>query len=221
MEQLVPLLTLLLIGSVAAGAASAYKARSFGPLLVLTEFNVDASSRTVRIVGRAPGIVAFVLASLGLDTKTTLYASEAEVHFKTASLSGEQIRSTPITQIASIGVGYSKPILLLILGAAFGFFGLVAAVKAGIGAFVAGALVGAIFVVAYALLKEITISVETTGSLTFGVRFRRSVIENVDVDIDKAKTAMELIARNVVLSQGKVAAGPGTMHAPTPHAPIA
>ena len=54
------------------------------------------------------------------------------------------------------------------------------------------------------LSKKMTISFETSGGMVMGLTFKRSVIENVAVDIQKARQAIEIINKNVINSQSKI-----------------
>ena len=71
----------------------------------------------------------------------------------------------------------------------------------------AGLVMAAIYVALYFLSKKIYISIITNGGNMIGIRFKRSIIENVSVDIDKVKDIITLMRMNVMACHaGSVAA---------------
>ena len=62
-------------------------------------------------------------------------------------------------------------------------------------------ILGIIFLIVYALNKKIMISIETKGSSMMGLSFKRSVIENVAVNIEQAKKAIKLVNEKLISSQ--------------------
>jgi len=53
-------------------------------------------------------------------------------------------------------------------------------------------------------LKKMTMFIETSGGLIIGLTFKRSVIENVAVDIIKALKAISILHKKIVESQLKI-----------------
>jgi len=69
---------------------------------------------------------------------------------------------------------------------------------AGVGIVFFLALLWAVaFAVAYFLSKKILVQFETIGGTWFGLVFKRSIIENVTVDIERTRHAVVLILHNV------------------------
>ena len=66
-----------------------------------------------------------------------------------------------------------------------------------------GLIIGGLFLIAYYLSKKIVISVETSGGMVLGLSFKRSVIENVSVDIEQALKAIRIVNQKVIESQVK------------------
>ncbi len=66
---------------------------------------------------------------------------------------------------------------------------------------IVGLLIGLLFFIAYWLSKKIAISIQTKGGMIMGLSFKRSVIENIPVDIQKAIQAITIINNNVIESQ--------------------
>jgi len=179
--------------------------RVSGPTLVLREFKIDETASEgpiLKIVGRASGIMAWLLTVLKFDSETTLSVSSKEISFRSSNLSGEINRLAPLPSISSTNCGYSKPILFLIFGIVFVVMGILSTV-AHIGFLLLGLIVGGIFFFMYSLNKKILISIETKGSSFIGLSFKRSVIENVAVDIEQAKKAIKLVNDMLISSQLK------------------
>jgi hypothetical protein len=207
---------LLFFVAITVGAVSAARRRGVRTL-VLQEFSTDQQTGEVRIVGRSPGIIAWFLTLIGLDNRTFLVTDARQIRFRTASLFGQMDIVVPVNRCASMNCGYAKPIGLLILGVVFIVFGLIAlpsmmemgsprrgyyggppasAVALVVLAFLAFGVVCFIF---YALRKSISMTFETNGGMIFGLKFRRSIIENVPVDIDRARYAIDLITHAILL----------------------
>lgn len=64
-----------------------------------------------------------------------------------------------------------------------------------------GLTIGLLFFIMYWLSKKIAISIQTKGGIIMGLIFKRSVIENVPIDIQKSLQAINIINENVIESQ--------------------
>jgi hypothetical protein len=64
-----------------------------------------------------------------------------------------------------------------------------------------GLIIGGAMLIAYYLSKKIVISLETSGGMVMGLSFKRSVIENVSVDIEQALRAILLVNQKVIEAQ--------------------
>jgi hypothetical protein len=179
-----------------------------GPTLVLRKFEVNKQPRGnvfVEIVGRASGITAWLLSVLQIDADTTLKVTDKEIVFRTASLSDQAYQVISLNQVSSTHCGYSRPLWMMVVGISFALLGLLSILgamssnsggsAAGIGLFFI--LVGGGFVVGYTLSKKLSILVETTGGTRLGLSFKRSVIENVSVDIADALLVIGTINERV------------------------
>lgn len=204
----------IIVGAIAAARRRGVR------MLVLQEFSTDQQTGEVRIVGRAPGVIAWFLTLIGLDNRTYLITDARQIRFRTASLFGQMDIVVPVNRCASMICGYAKPIGLLILGVVFiiiGLFVLPTLMQSswshsgyyGGPPASAVALVGILFLglgvvcfIFYALRKSISMTFETNGGMVFGLKFRRSVIENVPVDIDRARYAIDLITHAILLQSG-------------------
>ncbi len=172
-------------------------APAFGQALVLRRFHIDENGKVIiDITGRQPGLMAWLLTRMGLDTETSLRVTRSVLYFKSSSLFGTTYNTVPLTMIASTHCGYTKNAALLILGLFLTIFGLPTII---------GSIIGIILLVGYVFSKKLTIYLETSGGMIIGLSFRRSVIENVRVDIDQALKTTHLINRLVLVSQTRAA----------------
>lgn len=180
-----------------------------GPTLVLQKFNVNekaADGLIIDIDGRAGGVMSWFLTVVGFDAVTSLKVTATEITFKSSSLFGQKHSVTPLTSIAHTECGYSKPIGFLIVGGLIIFMSLFSLKIHGTASDVIFPmlflLVGIALIFCYWLLKKMIIAIETYGGSAIGLTFKRSVIENVSVDIEKAIEAIRLINKNILKAQG-------------------
>lgn len=172
-----------------------------GPTLVLRRFRADEAPGgfpIVEIAGRASGFLGWLLTTFGLEAETTFLLYGGEIRFKAASLAGQVHHVASLDRVASSHCGYRKPIGVLFIGAFLALFGLLMLFgrEAGFGVLVL--LVAAGLVLYYALHKRLAISIETLGGMVLGLQFRRSIIENVCVDMPEALRVIEIINRCIV-----------------------
>lgn len=182
--------------------------RISGPALVLRKFKVEESSPDgvfVEIVGRASGLTAWLLTILRFDTETRLKVTDKEFSFKSSSLFGQINQVAPLTSISSTHCSYSKPICYLIVGVISIIGGVLSSMGryGNSGALIAGIVIGAVFFILYWLSKKMTMSFETSGGMIMGLTFKRSVIENIPVDIQKAIQAIGIVNKKVLESQSQ------------------
>ena len=205
------LLVLLVVGLVAGSSSS--------KTLVLKKFQIDEQRGTVQIAGRLPGIIAWILAQLGLDDTTTLDVDPMHIRFRQASLFGSKTTLVTTMNVSTSASGLKKPVGFLIAAGLtvvsglllYLFFSRDIFYGMGMQMFMADFFVALVLVVLYALNKKLSISIETTGGLMLGLSFKRSIIEGIPVDIARCNAAIHVIHRNML----NYAAG----HAPTPPRP--
>ena len=191
-----------------------------GPALALRKFSVSGApskeeAPVIEIEGRKPGLIGFFLTLIGIDASTSLIVTPRDIRFRKGSLFGEMTSMMPLTAVATAHAGYAKPIGYLILAGIVLVFsvGSAGAVHSSMhrdgGTF--GALIGfmgvvlaLVLVVAYFLSRKMAIFVESSGGATFGVIFKRSVIEGVTVDIAKVKSVVDIIRELVIACQQRV-----------------
>lgn len=207
-SELVALIPLIIIIALVGGfARSGGGLRISGPTLVLKKFKVDGSAPDgvlVYIGGRASGVIGWLLTVIGLYGERSFRVEGKQISFETSSRFGQLHQVVPLTNVSSTHCGYSKPIGLLIMGVLFGVGGILSAFsrQSGSGPVVLVLLiVGALFVIGYLLSKKIIISLQSDGGMQMGLTFKRSVIENIPVDIDKALQTIQFINEKVIESK--------------------
>lgn len=221
-DSIAPLVSLLVVLVVVGFIASVFRGRLATVPLVLQQFLVDQPTGRVTIVGRRAGTVAWLMTRLGLDSTTSLYTTPQEIRFRNASLFGETDTVIPVSQCASLSCGYRRPVsyliaaALMLIAAAVLFAAAAQAtpptalravalreeiqILKSLG-FLSLILSGVMFI-AYALSKRILLYFESTGGTHFGMMFRRSVIENIPVDIAKARLAVQIVSWHIVYRDG-------------------
>ena len=184
------------------------------PTLALTKFEVDPRHGKVMISGRPGGIIDWILTIIGLQSTTTLTVTPQEVRLESSSLFGEVVSFEAVPNISSVSCALRKPFALLI----FGVLALVAMLGAlwnnNAQMMILSLLVAGVFFAAYALLKTIEINIESSGGSMQTVRFKRSIIENIPVDIARAREAVTVISRIVLLCHIAQSAVPSGSAAP-------
>lgn len=179
-----------------------FQTASFGPPLVLRRYQIDENNKLmIDIVGRKSGITAWLLTTMGLEVETSLRVTRQILYFKSASFFGMTYNTVPLSMIASTHCGYTKSAFLLIAGLLVTLFGIFNMRSPALGVF--AIIIGLLFLVSYWLSKKLTIYIETTGGTVIGLSFRRSIIENVAVDIDQALKATQLINKHVLYTQSR------------------
>jgi len=181
--------------------------RISGPTLVLRKYKVDGSSPDgvlVDIAGRPSGIIGWLLAIIGLYGETSFKVAGRQINLETSSRFSQLHQVVPLTNVSSTHCGYSKPIGFLVFGVLFGLLGVATgfANQPGSGpAVIVSLIIGGLFLLGYFLSKKIFLSLQSDGGLVMGLVFKRSVIENVPVDINKALQTIRVINEKVIESR--------------------
>lgn len=200
------------------GRSGAKRAEVSGPNLVLRRFRIDETPNApvlIDICGRGAGFFSWLFTLMGLDLETTLKVSDGEVELRTASVFGKIDRVIPLASVSSTLCGYTRPVGYLIVAGILLMLAIFLRIQAlfsasyGLASTAGGALeifaavVGIGCLLAYILLKRMTVSIETSGGTTLSISFQRSVIENVSVDIQKVSRAIELLNNRIITIQGR------------------
>jgi hypothetical protein len=184
-----------------------------GTPIVLKRFHLNedpAAGTVVEIVGRTSGILSWILNLLRLEQDFRFIVTDSEASVIRGSLSGIVHTYIPLNKVTSTVCGYQRSILAFALAALFtvGFVlnllsGLFENNRNEIGSDMGLAfgflILAAIFALVYFLSKRIGINIETMHR--HGLVFKRSVIENVEVDLPQALRAISVINTRVLAAQ--------------------
>lgn len=174
--------------------------------LVLTKFQMmesDNSDELLFISGRQSGLIGWLLVKLGLGAETTIQVNKKELLMKSSSLSGEFHSIMTLKSIASSHCGFYKPIFILILAILFIIGGIFLMIGSSVGFGIFLIILGLICCAVYYFKKMIRIMVQTKGGGIFGMCFTPSFIEGINVDIEKARAAVDLINKYMLTEQQK------------------
>jgi hypothetical protein len=176
---------------------------------VLRKFAVDHEAKdgvVVNIVGRRPGFIPWLLTAMGMDADIRLKVSDEEISFESSSLSKQEKKMIPLPNVSYTACGYYKPFSLLAFGVILFIAGPVLWAldnrNGGIELLVLW-IIAAICLSIYLFSRMLLISIMSVdGYSPIGISFKPSLIEGVQVDINKAAEVVRLINQYVVLSQG-------------------
>lgn len=182
------------------------KSKKITSSLVLTEFtieNLEISDTLVNLKGRQSGLISFILTTLKLEPIASLLVTKQKIHFHSNSLSGEDhIVVSLKNSVSSVYCNYYRPISYLVFGAVFTIICLLASIGTGtVTGFFIAIFLDIILVLAFYFNKSIIISIETIGGEKFGLRFKPSLIENINLDIEKARQVIEIINNQIITLQ--------------------
>ena len=164
----------------------------------------EPNNSYVLITARAPGILTWILSLVGIDATTTIQATNEKVVFTSSSLSGTDHRVIPLQSICSSYYGYHKPWKksVFIFGICF-ITGLMISnhlflanisyeTSPTVGHFVI--LIGLIIAsIIYFLNRSLTLGFVENSGVINGIRFKRSVIENQDINQERAHAVCDLL----------------------------
>ena len=170
--------------------------------LVLTKFYVnedDPNNVFVSISGRSQGIIAWILTVLKIYGETTFELNDECISMNYLSMQGNINHIIPLTCVSSSYCGYTQSIIALILGIFFSIIGffmiLIHSLRfQGFDSLISGI----VLLIVYFFSKRLFITVETKGGMTPGIRFKRSIIGNIPVNFNKAKSVVEIIKNKTI-----------------------
>ena len=193
-----------------------WRLRHAGPNLVLREFRVGTSDTVgefLYILGRRSGIIAWLLTLFGLQPQTSFSVTDDEVSRETVGPSGFDSRYAPLSEITASRCSYYRAFWVLSLSLAFYLYGLITLVVAmsrsndvirqralsdASDTLWACLICGTACYVWYALSKRVLISVVARGDVGLGISFKRSIVENVGVELKKAMEAVDLMNSRIL-----------------------
>lgn len=178
------------------------------PTLVLKALNIFSEGKDgtyINIIGRPAGMISWLLTALGLETTTTLVLTSDRLTYSGASFRGEHYTVLPLPSIESTSCGYSKPIGWVVAGVLAIIIGLVfdrPDVQAESIIRIVAIVLGALFIIKYFFSKKMYMAV-SAGQTTVSISFKKSVIENVPVTLERTKEAISVLNTKSVASQMK------------------
>ena len=196
-----------------------------GTRIVLKRFRINedvSAGPAVEISGRASGLVSWLLNLLRLESGVDLTVTESEVSIRSASLSGFAHTFIPLGKVSAAVCGYQRSIWALAFAFLFafgfvvnllaGFLGNRNEVGADMGLAFGFLVLAGVAALVYYLSKRIAIGVESMHS--HGVVFKRSVVENVSIDLPEALRAVAAINRYLLAAQIVQTLTPGASASP-------
>jgi hypothetical protein len=140
---------------------------------------IDSENTYIEIVGRQGGLIAWLFTLLGIDVTTKLRITSEKIEFSDSSLAGTNHRLIPLESVCSTYYGYFKPWLAcLIWGLVF--------IPLTFGISVIAAMIY------YFLNRRLTVGFVEDSGVINGIQFKRSVIENIDVNEEATRQVCEL-----------------------------
>ncbi len=177
------------------------------PVRVLQKFKIHKSANgtpLIRVVGRAQGLISFVLTILGLSDQTHFELYEDRIFYRSNSLSLQIVNTVMLDHVNYTICTLYQPIWTLIIGGFLliaSFFSLLAVAFVGsLPAFVFGML--AVFSAYFFWTNRfLVMGIRTSSGDTLGIVFKRSIIENIEVDFGKVRKAMRLVDEKILASK--------------------
>ena len=164
--------------------------------LVLKEFSVNHDGpEYVHIVARKEGLISWFLTLLGINVTTTFRVFSDRIVFEKGSLSGNLITTMPLRSLSIATCGYTKPFILIVacissfLYSCYNFY-----TDNQVGGWIS-LFVAVSSIIGYIFMKALLIAVVSHSSWYARICFKRSFIEGVKVDYEKAKEVITLINR--------------------------
>ncbi len=207
MDKIMPILGI----AVVIGIIVMIRKRSRGfytTTLVLTQVKINRipeDNTLIYIKGRASGLISWILNLMKLAADGSLLVTTEKAHFNSSSLSGDTDHVVSLKNgVASVSCEYHRSISLLIWAAVTAFTGFILLLTGvGFTSFLLALVLAGIFCLIYYFNKNIVICLETKGGAIFGLRFKPSFIENINMDMSRAKEIVEIINNQVITLQAK------------------
>jgi len=169
---------------------------------------VDTENNYVSISGRRGGLLGWLFSLAKIDPTTKLKVGSERIEISVASLAGTETRLIPLESISSAYYGYHKPWKKAVaIVVAFFFFGLSFAGRSGhLGllesddfknVMVATAIGVILALIYYFLNRTLTLGLVENSGIINGIQFKRSIIENKDINEKQAASVSVIIQKLV------------------------
>jgi len=157
---------------------------------------INQQGHYVEIIGRKAGLIAWLSALIGIDPTVRIRVGTKWYEHNRTSLAGEEVKLIPLRKVSSIFNSYYRP-----WREALGIFVVSVLLGVGLGkanVFAAAVLVvlvgAAIALLYYFLNRPFQLFIyEIGGGKCTGVCFKRSLIENVEVNHEKVQYVCQII----------------------------
>lgn len=177
---------------------------------------IDKDNNFVFIMGRQSGLISWLLSLMRIDPTTTIVVGSDRIQFESASLAGTESRLIPLEGICSTYYGYHKPwkaaawIIASAVFLAF-FFGAVAAEGGSQGfafiTFILTTMIGVVIALVYYFLnRTLTLGFVENSGVVSGIRFKRSAIENIEINEHEAR-AVCILVQHLIEAKAKLLRG--------------
>jgi hypothetical protein len=177
------------------------------PVRVLQKFKIHKSANgtpLICVVGRAQGLISFVLTILGLSDQTHFELFEDRIFYRSNSLSLQIVNTVMLEHVNYTICTLYQPIWTLIIGGLFliaAFFSILAVAFVGsLPAFIF-ALLAVFSAYFFWTNRFLVMGIKTSSGDTFGIVFKRSIIENIEVDFGKVRKAMRLVDGKILAAK--------------------
>ena len=144
----------------------------------------DVNQNYIEISGRAAGLFAWILNSLGISPTVRFLVREDKVMFQKGSLEGTLNVITPLENLCSTFYAFRRPWKEAV------FLGIVVGLVTIALFAIPGILVALLY---YALNKTLSIGFTDVGGRIYEIPFKRSVIEGRNLDETEAARACDLM----------------------------
>lgn len=160
--------------------------------LVIKSWKVDESAadgNLVKIVGREPGLISWLLSLVGIDATTTFVVTSEKIIYEQGSWQGQTKMIVPLRVVTRSYYGYTKPWKESLAIAVVASFVLTALTGFG-GIF--GPIAGIVY---YFLNKNISFGFVEMSAWSAGISFKRSVIEGQNIDEKQAEKILTFVQK--------------------------
>lgn len=166
--------------------------------LALTKFSFNPEAVDFLIIeGRKTGLWQWILVQLKLGNRFRIQVNKEQISYSEDSARGNTLVLTPLAKIASTSGGYGKPIGLLIAAAILLLAGIVLLFSQTLWG-VLSILLAGILTVYYVYKKDLFIGIQPVSGNLFGFSFKKSFIENINVDIEIVRKSIAYLNEKVI-----------------------
>ena len=191
------------------------------PVRVLQKFRIHKSANgtpLIRVVGRTGGLISFLLTIFGLSDQTHFELFEDRIFYRSNRHSIQIVNTVMLDHVNCTICTLYQPIWALVWGA----LQLLVALFLLLGGLVAwpfvdvddrlmnlvlilSAFMFGIFTLISAYFfwtnRFLVMGIKTSSGDTFGIVFKRSIIENIEVDFGKVRNAMRLVDEKILAAK--------------------